>query len=141
MLAALDNLVLEILTPLTIAILICGLDDLFVDVVWIGGWLQTKLRPAAQMFPPGPRQLAAAPNAQIAIFVPLWHEADVIARMLEHNLSAIRYPNYHVFAGCYPNDPATQKGVTSVAARFPNVHLAVCPHDGPTSKADCLNRI
>ena len=25
--------------------------------------------------------------------------------------------------------------------RHPNVHLAVCPHDGPTSKADCLNWI
>ena len=24
---------------------------------------------------------------------------------------------------------------------FPNVHLALCPHDGPTSKADCLNWI
>src|SRR4051812_28322065 len=103
MLAALDNLVLEILTPLAIAILICGLDDLFVDIVWIGGWLKAKLRPAAQMFPPGPRQLATAPNARIAIFVPLWHEAEVIARMLEHNLSAIRYPDYHIFAGCYPN--------------------------------------
>ena len=26
-------------------------------------------------------------------------------------------------------------------ASFPNVHLSVCPHDGPTSKADCLNWI
>ncbi|MEO8053141.1 MAG: glycosyltransferase family 2 protein, partial [Acidobacteriota bacterium] len=28
-----------------------------------------------------------------------------------------------------------------VSERFSNVHLAVCPHDGPTSKADCLNWI
>ena len=28
-----------------------------------------------------------------------------------------------------------------MADRFPNVHLALCPHDGPTSKADCLNWI
>ena len=139
MLAALDHFDLQILTPLAIKILICGVDDLFVDIVWAGMWLSSKLRPAARMFPPGRRQLASAPNASIAIFVPLWHEAAVIARMLEHNLAAIRYPDYHVFAGCYPNDPATQKGVSSVAARFPNVHLAVCPHDGPTSKADCLN--
>ena len=38
-----------------------------------------------------------------------------------------------------PNDEPTQAAVRSVADRFPNVHLAVCPHDGPTSKADCLN--
>jgi bacteriophage N4 adsorption protein B len=44
-----------------------------------------------------------------------------------------------VFVGAYPNDPATQQAVRSVMPRFANVHLCVCPHDGPTSKADCLN--
>jgi adsorption protein B len=28
-----------------------------------------------------------------------------------------------------------------VSERFANVHLVLCPHDGPTSKADCLNWI
>ena len=65
----------------------------------------------------------------------------MIARMLEHNLAALRYANYHFFAGAYANDDATQDAVRSVADRFPNVHLAACPHDGPTSKADCLNWI
>lgn len=141
MLAALDHFVLWILAPLAIAILVSGLDDLFVDIVWAGKWLYSKLRPSAPMFPPGPRQLAAAPSSRIAVFVPLWHEAEVIGRMLEHNLASIRYPDYHTFAGCYPNDPATQNAVRSLTARFANVHLAVCPHDGPTSKADCLNWI
>ena len=31
--------------------------------------------------------------------------------------------------------------VREAEARFPNVHLAVVPHNGPTSKADCLNWI
>ena len=61
--------------------------------------------------------------------------------MLQHNIAAIRYPDYHVFAGCYPNDEKTQEAVQSVASRFPNVHMALCPHDGPTSKGDCLNWI
>jgi len=65
----------------------------------------------------------------------------VIARMLEHNFSAIRYRNYHWFVGAYPNDPGTQRAVESVIANHPNVHLALSPHDGPTSKADCLNWI
>ncbi len=47
------------------------------------------------MFPPGPRQLESAPQRTIAILVPLWHEHDVIARMLEHNLASIRYSDYH----------------------------------------------
>lgn len=136
-----DRFVLAIVTPLALAILVSGLDDLVIDIAWVGGWLKAKLRPKARMFPPGPRQLEAAPRARIAIFVPLWKEDAVIAKMLEHNLASIRYPDYHFFAGCYPNDDATQAAVRNVAARFPNVHLAVCPHDGPTSKADCLNWI
>ena len=136
-----DHLVLAILAPLAAAILISGLDDLVVDLAWAWTWLKSALRPAASLFPPGPRQLENAPRQRIAIFVPLWHEHQVIGRMLEHNLAAIRYPDYHFFAGCYPNDVETQEAVQAVAERFPQVHLALCPHPGPTSKADCLNWI
>src|SRR5215218_5872738 len=138
-LVALDHAVIALLVPLATAILISGLDDLLIDVVWIWAWLKLQLRPAASLFPPGVRQLEAAPRGMIAIFVPLWHEDAVIARMLEHNLASIRYSEFHIFAGCYPNDAKTQEAVRTVERRFPNVHLAVCPHDGPTSKADCLN--
>ena len=136
-----DHAVLAILAPLAAAILISGLDDLVIDLAWVWIWAKSELRPSARLFPPGPRQLLNAPRQRIAIFVPLWHEHQVIARMLEHNLAAIRYPDYHFFAGCYPNDVETQEAVRSVADRFPQVHLALCPHPGPTSKADCLNWI
>src|SRR5271168_4605768 len=132
---------LWLLAPLAVAILISGLDDLAVDIAWAVEWVHRKLRPRASMFPPGPRQLEAAPLHRIAILLPLWQEAEVIARMLEHNFAAIRYPDYHIFAGAYPNDPATQAAVRTVAQRFANIHLVLCPHDGPTSKADCLNWI
>jgi adsorption protein B len=140
-LPAVDRLALAILTPLAVAILISGLDDLMVDLAWAWTWVRSVFRPAASLFPPGPRQLENAPRQRIAIFVPLWQEHAVIGRMLEHNLGAIRYPDYHFFAGCYPNDAPTEEAVQAVAARFPQVHLAVCPHPGPTSKADCLNWI
>ena len=139
--SAVDRLMLAILAPLAAAILVIGLDDLLVDLAWAWAWLKTVLRPAASLFPPGPRQLEIAPIQRIAIFVPLWHEHQVIGRMLEHNLAAIQYPDYHIFAGCYPNDAETQEEVRRVAARFPEVHLELCPHPGPTSKADCLNWI
>jgi adsorption protein B len=115
------------------------LDDLVVDLFWACAWIKAKLRPAASLFPPGERQLDSAPQRRIAVLVPLWHEHGVIAKMLEHNFASIRYSEYHIFAGCYPNDTLTQEAVRSAAARFPNVHMALCPHDGPTSKADCLN--
>lgn len=138
-LATVDRAVLAALVPLAIAILICGLDDLVVDVFWACAWLKDRLRPSARMFPPGEKQLASARHQRIAILLPLWHEHEVIGKMLEHNLASIRYPDYHIFAGCYPNDADTQSAVLDVARRLPNIHVAVCPHDGPTSKADCLN--
>jgi adsorption protein B len=118
--------------PLALWILVSGLDDLFVTAVW-----------ALSRKPQGPwptaAELAAAPKRKIAILVPLWREHDVIARMLEHNTSVIRYENYEIFCGVYANDQRTRIAVEAVAARNPRVHLAVCPRPGPTSKADCLN--
>ena len=137
--SGLDHFIVRLLAPLAIALLISGLDDLVIDIAWAAAWLHRKLRPAASLFPPGPLQLDSAPRNRIAIFLPLWHEHEVIARMLEHNFASIRYPDYHIFAGAYPNDDRTQVAVRQAAEKFPNIHLVLCPHDGPTSKADCLN--
>ncbi len=119
------------MAPLAVIFLLSGLDDLAVDVAWVCAWVADREA----------RRLPKAEPKPIAILVPLWHEHAVIARMLEHNLAAIRYPSYHIFAGIYANDPLTEEAVASISERFSNVHLAVCPHDGPTSKADCLNWI
>lgn len=137
----LDHVMLACLTPLAAAILLSGLDDFLIDLAWLAAWLQRNLRPQANLFPPGPRQIHAAPRKCIAILVPLWREHEVIRAMLEHSVAAIRYPDYHIFAGAYPNDHLTQAAVRSVADRFCHVHLVLCPHAGPTSKADCLNWI
>ena len=115
-------------------ILISGLDDLFITLV---GFATSRVR-----FPwPSPGALKRAPERPIAIFVPLWHEHGVIGRMLEHNVAAIRYKNYHIFVGVYPNDTLTMQAVERQADRHPHIHMAICPHDGPTSKGDCLNWI
>lgn len=61
--------------------------------------------------------------------------------MIEHNLSVLRYRNYDVFVGVYRNDELTVRAVREAAERHPRVHVAVVPHNGPTSKGDCLNWI
>lgn len=128
-----DSFVAALILPLAILILISGLDDLIVDAVWVWGWVKGKSRKASTLEP------ASALEKRIAIFVPLWKEHAVIASMLEHNIAAIHYDNYDFFVGVYPNDERTMDVVRDVEERFPRVHLAICPHDGPTSKADCLN--
>jgi adsorption protein B len=132
-----DPWVARLLFPLALLILVSGLDDLALDCVCLYGWLTRCLcKPLAA-------EQKASPHIEqrIAIFVPLWREHAVIAGMVEHNTSAINYSNYHFFIGAYPNDDPTLDAVRDLEARFPHVHLAVCPHDGPTSKADCLNWI
>ncbi|MBM3774615.1 MAG: glycosyl transferase family protein [Acidobacteria bacterium] len=115
------------LALLAIWVVVSGLDDLFINAAWLWGLALRRLEPSAP--------LSASCGRRIAILVPLWREGEVIGKMLGHNLAAIRYPNYAVFAGAYPNDADT----LAALGRVTGVHLVLCPHPGPTSKADCLN--
>ena len=118
--------------PVAFWILISGLDDVFITMAF----LFTRRK----SFPwPEDSALEAATERPIAILVPLWREHRVIGRMLEHNLAAIRYSAYDIFVGVYPNDEDTRRAVEAVAQTHARVHLVVGPHDGPTSKGDCLN--
>ncbi|MGC8793549.1 MAG: glycosyl transferase family protein [Bryobacteraceae bacterium] len=136
----LDHWIGLCLIPLGLWLLVSGLDDLFVDAVWLAAQAWRRLRGVdGQCAPPDPVRLASLPRKRIAVWLPLWREHRVIGRMLERNLAACQYRPFDLFAGCYPNDEATLEAVREVAARHPNVHIVLCPHDGPTSKADCLN--
>lgn len=130
----LDALAAASLLPLALWILLSGVDDLVVLFAFLYAWAHNRT-------PPEPAGPGPPPEPLMAIFVPCWQEAAVIGEMLEHNLSAIRYARYHFFVGAYPNDTATVQAIQRVETRFANVHLSLCPHDGPTSKADCLNWI
>ena len=144
-LVPIDHVLLFVIAPLALLLVLSGLDDLGVDLAWLYAWVEYKCgdykwtsRKGALHPEPPNLDITERP---IAIMVPLWHEHQVIARMLEHNVAAIRYQAYHFFVGVYPNDEPTKIAVAAMEKRFPNVHMAICPHDGPTSKADCLNWI
>ena len=142
--AQFDAWVARSLFPLALVILISGLDDLALDCVCLWAWLMARYRAVRDRATTVVRLAAREPvrlEKRIAIFVPLWHEHAVIAGMVEHNVSAINYSNYHFFIGAYPNDDPTLDAIRELESRFRHVHLAVCPHNGPTSKADCLNWI
>jgi bacteriophage N4 adsorption protein B len=133
--SACDTFVAVCLFPAALAILASGLDDLILNAVCLWAWARGRGFGASE------KDQSAHSEKAIAIFVPLWHEYSVISGMVEHNVAAIDYDNYHFFIGAYPNDEPTLDAVRDLETRFPHVHLAVCPHDGPTSKADCLNWI
>jgi adsorption protein B len=122
------------LVPLALWIFISALDDLFVAAVW--------LIPRRRPFPwPSDSDLDQASERPIAILVPLWNEHRVVGQMLERNLATIHYGRYEIFAGVYPNDEATERQVAEISRRHSRVHVAMLPHNGPTSKGDCLNWI
>jgi adsorption protein B len=133
--------VLQVLTTIAaVVIFVSSIDDLFIDLAywWISliGFFRRLWRP-----PPSRERLARALERSIAIMVPAWHEAEVIATMIANTINTYQYQRFHIFVGVYANDPGTRAEVDRMRRKFPNVHRADVPNDGPTSKADCLNWI
>lgn len=118
-----------------------GIDDLVFDVYYVCRQLYVLL----YVRPRWPRlredQLLGAVEQPVAVIVPAWQEAAVIGKMIDNTVRTLRYSKYTVFVGTYPNDPDTQLEVERARERYENVERVVCPKDGPTNKADCLNWI
>jgi adsorption protein B len=128
-----------VLAVTAVCFLISGLDDLFVDIYYYVRQLYRRVFVAGKYTPLTEEDLRKPEEKLIAIMVPAWLEHAVIARMLEHTLRTLDYNNYEIFVGTYPNDEATMMAVASIQEQNPRVHRIVCPHEGPTNKADCLN--
>ena len=113
-----------------VGFVVLGASDLAVDLIWVTIALKRRPEPA---IPPPKRA------GRIAIFTPAWDEAAVIGAMLVHARDAFAGADHLHYVGCYPNDPATIAAVRAAAG--PRVRLVIAPAPGPTSKADCLNRL
>jgi adsorption protein B len=136
-----DHRVASLLVPLALWVLINGIDDVFIDIAGLISYLVRKISRDPNICTPTEAELDAAPPRLMAVFVALWKEHKVIQRMIDNNIARLNYPNVHFFVGAYPNDSLTIAAVEEAARRYPNVHLSLSPHDGPTSKADNLNWI
>ncbi len=130
----------ELILFSAVGFLIGGVDELIVDTIWIVRQLWRKWfvypkfgRSTSKTIKP-----PCSPG-NLAVFVPAWDEAAVIADMLTSAISRYRGAEYAIFVGCYPNDPETIDAVESVMS--PHIRLVVCDNDGPSTKADCLNTL
>lgn len=137
----LDHWIAGFLVPLAYWVLLNGADDLFVAIAAGLSALQRRFSTHPRRRTPSEADLDGAPPRRMAVFVALWSEHRVIQRMIDNNVTRLRYPNCDFFVGVYPNDAPTVAAVREAMKRYPNVHLSLCPHDGPTSKADNLNWI
>jgi len=110
-----------------------GLSDFAVDLIWLR--LRLRLHPKKEPPPPPPAVRAST----IAVFIPAWDESSVIGPMLRGAFRAFGDADVRVYVGCYPNDPATIAAVVGV--NDPRVRAVIGPVAGPTTKAECLNRL
>ncbi len=121
-----------------VAIIIYSLDDVVVDIIYWAMRISGTIR--AERSHLSEQALLEQPQRPLAVMVPAWREEAVIYDMLKTNAGHSATTVF--FVGAYPNDAATQREVLRAAAELPeNVRLVIGPHDGPTTKADCLNAV
>ena len=120
--------------------LLFAIDDLAVDLIYFGrrAWRSIAVysrypRAFANTLP------APAKPGRIAVFVPAWDESAVIADMLRATVKRWGDGDYRIFVGYYANDPLTEAAIGQVDD--PRIEAVLVQDHGPTTKADCLNRL
>ena len=142
---SLDFLHKELLLFASLCFLIGSIDDTAFDSLWLVHAVKRRFfvyrkyrRATVETLP---KVEPDAENRPLAVFVPAWQVASVIASMINRCREQWKNSNYRMYLGCYPNDNETIAAVCSAARGTDNVRLVICPRNGPTSKADCLNRL
>ncbi|WP_179504234.1 MULTISPECIES: glycosyl transferase family protein [unclassified Sphingomonas] len=143
----LDMLQRELLLFAAVWLAIGACEEWGIDALW--AWLRATGRTRTAHLPQGWAARAdwhargahgGALRGVAAVFVPAWAEAPVVATMVEHCLAAWPHADLRLYVGCYRNDPETLAAVMR-SAHDPRLRIVVHDRDGPTTKADCLNRL
>ena len=135
--AALQQIEHELLLFALFWFLVGLVDELAVDVAWVWLRLIGRIRTGRATAPHG----AARLQGMHAVFVPAWQEADVIGATIRHMLAAWPHRDLRLYVGIYRNDPATLAAAAASVGADPRVRLVVHDCAGPSTKADCLNRL
>jgi bacteriophage N4 adsorption protein B len=119
----------------TVAFVLSGIDDSAIDLIY---WLKRKKYNKSL---PDLRIVYAAKEKSIALIICAWKEYTVIERTINNALNNIKYNNYRIFVGLYPNDTKTIDVVKKIAEIDNRVVVCINTKDGPTTKADNLNNV
>lgn len=128
----------ELLLFAGVFFLIGALDDLAVDAAYL--WLRMTGRAVTLRRSRG-ALLRRPLSGPVAVLIPAWQESAVIGQTIRHLLETWPQPELRLFVGCYRNDPATLGAAIAGARGDVRLRLVIHGHDGPTTKADCLNRL
>jgi adsorption protein B len=137
-----ERAALELLLFSGVGLAIGGLDDLVIDLIWIGRTLWRRATVYSRYSRVDMRSLQQpCEPGRIAVIIGAWDESAVIGAMLRHAIGVFDHHDYHIYVGVYRNDPATIAAVEAVAAEDCRVRMVNSVLPGPTTKAECLNRI
>ncbi len=128
----------ELLLFAGVFFLIGAVDEICVDLVWV--WLRLTGRAKTEKL--GADHDCARPlTGPAAMFVPAWLEAKVVGATIRHALTVWPHDKLRLYVGCYRNDPETMAAIIAAAQGDTRLRLIVHDRDGPSTKADCLNRL
>jgi adsorption protein B len=113
------------------------LDEMAVDLTWL--WLRLSGRHRTPRI--GDDVGGAELSGRMAVLFPAWHEAAVIGATIGHTLTVWAQRDLRIYVGCYANDRETIAAAVSAAGGDERLRLIVVDRAGPTTKADCLNRL
>jgi adsorption protein B len=128
----------ELLLFAAVFFLLGALDDFAVDLAWL--WL--KLTGRARTAKVDRKQFQTRKlKAPVAVYIPTWQESEVIFETIRHMLNVWPQSNLRLYVGIYRNDPETLEAAVRAAGGDPRLRLVVHDRIGPSTKADCLNRL
>nr|WP_166181115.1 glycosyltransferase [Altererythrobacter segetis] len=113
-------------------------DELVMDITW--AWLRLTGRARTLRINRANHRTETL-GGPAALLIPAWQEERVLAITIAHALSVWPQRELRIYVGCYRNDDPTAESVLAGARNDPRVRLVVHDRDGPTTKADCLNRL
>jgi bacteriophage N4 adsorption protein B len=133
----------ELLLFTAIWFLIGAIDDFCIDLIWIGRRIYRRFRYYRFSKPMTVAELPSPGNpAELAIFIAAWQEEAVIGAMLRRCAREwANHKSHTIYVGCYPNDEGSISSVLGAASNNSAIKLILCRQPGPTTKADCLNRL
>lgn len=95
MTAIIEVVARELLLFAAVGLLIGGLDDLLVDLLYVlRRLIKGPVTPIRSHALPEPRQ-----PGRMIVFTPAWDEAAVIGAMLSTALARFRHPDYRLYVG------------------------------------------
>ena len=116
--------------------LLGAIDELAVDLVWLWQKVRGRAQTGRVIAPP-----ASNLRGLTAVFIPAWSESEVIGTTIACMLRTWRQPELRLYIGCYRNDTPTIAAAMAAIGGEVRARIVIADRAGPTTKADCLNRL